>query len=61
MDLSKIDNVVVNDINLSDAPDYVDAFIYAADYDGKPMTDRQIEEINENREFVYEQVIKHLY
>ncbi len=61
MDLSKIDNVVVGDVDFGDYPDFSDAYIYAADYDGRPMTDSEIDEINKNNDFVYEQVIKHLY
>lgn len=61
MDYSKISNVVVANIDHSDAPDYVDAFIESADYDGDPMTDEQLEELNQDGDFVYEQVMKQIY
>ena len=57
---SKIDNIEVSDIFEWDCPDYVDAFIASADYDGKPMTDEQLNEINNDSGFVYECVMNHL-
>ena len=45
--------VEVVGINLRDWPDLCDAFIESADYDGKPMTDEQLDEINKDYEFVY--------
>lgn len=61
LDLSKVDNVTVDGIRHDDAPDYVDAYISAADYDGVPMSDAQLDELNENREFVHEAVFKQLH
>jgi len=56
-----IDNIEFEDIYLSDAPDFVDAFISSADLDGVPMDETQLNDLNEDRDFVYEQVIKYLY
>ena len=56
-----ITNVIVSDIFASDAPDFVDAYISSADYDGKPMTEEQLDNINEDRVFVYECLTKQLY
>jgi hypothetical protein len=56
-----IDNIEVDGIDTSDYPDLTDSFIAAADYDGVPMTDEQLEEINEDYDFVYEQVLKYLF
>ena len=61
MDYSKIDNVKIEDIDHKDAPDFVDAFISSADYDGVEMTDEQLDEINEDSEYVYGQVLSYLY
>tara|TARA_R110002167_G_scaffold284737_2_gene489845 strand:+ start:1303 stop:1488 length:186 start_codon:yes stop_codon:yes gene_type:complete len=61
MDYSKIDNIEIDGINHKDAPDYCDAFISSADYNGEPMTDAQLDEINENGEFVHDCVYNHLY
>lgn len=61
MDYSKISNVSVANINTKDAPDFCDAYIESADYDGEPMNDAQLDELNDDGDFVYEQVMKHLY
>ena len=51
MDYKLIDNVEVDGIDTTDYPDFCDAFIASADYDGKQMTDEQLAEINEDRDF----------
>jgi hypothetical protein len=38
MDYKLIDNIEVDGIDFKDCPDFCDAFIASADYDGKPMT-----------------------
>jgi hypothetical protein len=62
IDLSQIENVEVDGLNHRDYPDYCDAFIASADQSGVPLTDKQLEFINEScRDFVYEQVMKKIY
>jgi hypothetical protein len=62
LDLSQIENVEVEGIDFNDAHDFVDAFIASADQQGKPLTDDQLDFINEScRDFVYEQVMKKIY
>lgn len=56
MNRAEIDNVVLEDVHEWDAPDYCDAYIASADYQGKPMTEEQLEEINEDTDFIYEQI-----
>ena len=60
-DYSKISSVEVDGIDTSDYPDFVDAYISYAEYDGEPMTDEQIEKLNQDGDFVYEAVINHLF
>lgn len=60
-DYSKISSVQVEDIDMNDAPDFVDAYISYAEYDGEPMTDEQLEELNQDGDFVYSAVERHLY
>ena len=56
-DLSKIDNVQVEGVDPRDHPDYSDAFIASADYNGRPMTDEELDYLNdEYQDFVYEAV-----
>tara|TARA_R110000765_G_scaffold97947_1_gene184127 strand:- start:192 stop:404 length:213 start_codon:yes stop_codon:yes gene_type:complete len=54
MDYKKIDNIEVDGIDFKDYPDFSNAYIVSADYDGKPMTDEQLDEINDDGDFQYE-------
>ena len=56
-----IDNLVFDGIDHSDHPDYCDAYISEADYDGEPMSDEMLDELNEDREFVHEKLWEYLY
>ena len=60
MDLSKIDNMTF-DFDSDDFPDFSDCSVVSADYDGNPMSEDQLNELNENTDFVYESLIKYLY
>lgn len=61
MNYKLIDNIELDGIDTSDYPDFCDAFISGADYDGEPMTEEQLDEINEDSDFVYSCVENHLY
>ncbi|NQW26179.1 MAG: hypothetical protein HQ473_07455 [Cryomorphaceae bacterium] len=61
MDYSKIDNVEIDGIDTNDYPDFCDAYIASADYDGVPMTDEQLDEVNDNSDFVYACIENHLF
>jgi len=56
-----IDDIEVEGINSRDYPDFCDAFIVSATYKGKPMSETQLDRLNENKDFVYEQVVNKLY
>jgi len=53
--------VVLSGVDRWDHPDYCDAFIDSADYNGKPMTDEELDELNEDYELVHELVWKNLH
>ena len=59
--MNVLDDIEIDDIDMNDYPDFCDAFIASADYDGKPMTDEQLDELNEDSDFVYECVQNHLF
>jgi hypothetical protein len=62
IDIKKIDNMEFEGIDFRDYPDFVDAFLVAADYDGKEMTEEQIDYINdEHYDFVNEQVYDSIF
>ena len=61
MNYKLIDNIVIDGIDNNDYPDFSDAFIISADYNGKTMTDEQLDEINEDRDFVYQCVLNNFF
>jgi len=62
LDLSKISEVEVDGVEMSDAMDFCNSYISAANYDGREMTEDELEDLNENhRDFVYEKVIESIY
>ena len=61
MNYDLIDNIEVDGIDTNDYPEFVDAYIVSADYDGEPMTELMIEELNEDYDFVYDSVINYLF
>jgi hypothetical protein len=62
IDISLVDNVLVDGIDWNDYPDFCDAFISSADYNGKEMSEELIDKLNdEYPDFVYEQVVNAIY
>ena len=61
MDTKKITNISIGGIDMTDYPDFCDAFIESADYDGKPMTEKQLDELNNNTDYVYDSVQNFLF
>ena len=61
-DLTKIDNIEIEGIDWNDAHDFCDAFISSADYKGVPMTESELDDLNDNHnDFVHEQVLNWIY
>ena len=61
MDYKKIDNIEIDGIDFKDYPDFCDAYIVSADYDGKAMTDKQLDEINEDGDFQHECIMNDIH
>ena len=61
MDTTKINNIEFDGIDHEDHPDYCDAYISSADYDGREMTEQQLEELNKDRDFIYEKLWNYLF
>ena len=61
MEYKKIDNIEIDGINTKDYPDFCDAYISSADYDGVPMTDKQLDEINEDGDFQHECIMNDIH
>ena len=60
LDTTKITNVKVEGINYKDYPDFCDAYITNADYNGVEMTENQIHILNKDSGFVNESVFSQL-
>jgi len=56
-----IDNIVFDGIDHNDYPDFCDAYIESCDYDGKPADEYELAIINNNRDFVYDELIEHIF
>ena len=61
MNYDLIDNIEVDGIYTNDYPDFCDAFISSADYNGVEMTDEQLEALNEDYGFVHDCVYNQLF
>lgn len=62
INFDKVKILEIDGIDHNDYPNYCDAFISDALYDGKTMSDEMLDEINnEYPEFVYLQVMNKLY
>ena len=61
MNYDLIDNIEIDGIDTNDYPDFCDAYIVSADYDGEPMSDAQIDILNEDYNFVHDCVYTHLF
>ena len=61
MDYKKITDVVLDGIDFEDYPDFCDAYIVSADYDGEPMSDDQIDKLNEDSDYVYTKIEEFLF
>jgi len=48
-------------IDYKDAPEFCDAYIAYALYDGKEMTEEEIEELNDNKDTVFDLLEDYLY
>ncbi len=61
MDYRKITNVTLEGIDFKDYPDFTDAFISSAEYNGIELTEKELDKINESSDFVYDCVINDLF
>jgi hypothetical protein len=62
IDFKLIDNVVVDGIDYNDYPDFCDAYISEADYNGEPIDEEMLDVLNTDyTDFVLESVYSHLF
>lgn len=52
--INEIDNITMGGIDNNDYPDFCDAYIESCTYQGKDMTEKQLDDLNEHEtEFVH--------
>jgi len=61
IDFTKVDVQYIGDIDMKDYPDFCDAYIEEALVDGKPATEEQLDAINENADFVYQEIQNYIF
>lgn len=62
MDFKKIDNIEIGGIDYKDCPEFCDAYIESADYDGIEMTEEQLDDLNDNHlDFVHDKVYEYIF
>jgi hypothetical protein len=61
MDYSLITNIEFDGIDHSDYPDYCDAYIVRALYNGFEMSIEMLDELNEDRDYVYDRLMEYLH
>ena len=61
MDFSKIENIEFDGIDYKDAPDFCDAFISSADYNGIALSEDELDIVNKDSDFVHDKLYEHLY
>jgi len=60
IDYNKIEIIEIDSIHEWDYPDYCDAYISEAEYNGKPMSDEMLDEVNDNDQFRYESIMEYI-
>lgn len=62
MNLDKIQNIEIDGIDTRDYPDFCDAFIcYAEHEDGTELNENELNELNNNQDFVYNLVLNKIF
>lgn len=56
-----LEDVVVADVDTRDYPDFCDAYIESATYDGREMSPEELEILNEDSAYVYERAVDHAF
>jgi hypothetical protein len=61
-DLDNIDNIEFSGIDWKDYPDFCDAYIESAEYDGREMTNEELDYLEDNyRDWVYNELWNYIF
>lgn len=55
-----INNIAFENVDKNDHPDYSDAFISHAEINGVPLSDEELDELNQDSCFVHEKLLESL-
>jgi len=61
IDYTEITDVEVEGIDWRDYPDFCDSFISYAEYKGKPMTEMELDILNQDSDYVYEKTMSQIF
>jgi len=61
LDTTNITNVKFDDVFHWDYPEYCDAFIASAEINGVPLTESELDELNENDDFKHTELINQIF
>lgn len=62
MDVKQIEDVEIDGIDFRDYPDFCDAFLVSATYQGRELTEKELDEVQYNNpEWFYEQIENVIY
>ncbi len=62
MNYEHLTSVEIEGIDFADAPDFVDAFVVYAEYEGVPLAEWQLDDLNNSYpDLVYEYVLDYIY
>jgi len=61
MDFNKIYDIEIDGIDNNDYPDFCDAYISQGSYEGRFLTDDELDYVNDNYSFVHEKVYEYLF
>lgn len=61
LNYDKIDDIQIDGLDYGDYPDFCDAFISSATYKGRKMTEKELIRLNEDKDYLYESIITHIF
>jgi hypothetical protein len=61
LDYKKITDIQFEDVDYKDYPDFCDAFIVSAKMNGFEMNEAELDELNQDSEFVHEKLMEYLF
>jgi hypothetical protein len=58
---AEIEDIIIDGLDTRDYPDFCDAFITEARLEGRMATDEELDQMNDDGEFRYDQVMESVY